>query len=241
MKSDIYHLVTLNDGKSDTAAIVKTFSDMAAKRLKSDLTLLNFCNEMPVSYGAQILSVDTDSVELSVHEHQALMIKQDKCTLVKSKHFHSEYGVHCFAAYVNVPKKTVILHNFAYAQIRAERREAVRVRVSGNVPIKFACNDVNIEGSLQDISTNGLSLTSTLAPTLAADQPGQLSFALNGTPVTVRGKFIRSVTDGAAGGYTHIFQIITDMVVDNTIGRFIFQRQVEIMQQLKENLAFETT
>ena len=121
MKNDIYHLVTVKDGASDNTSIVKVFTEMAAGRLKSDFTLLNYYDEVPVSYGSTIVVVDGDSVELKIHEHQALILKHDNSTLIKSRHFHHELGVHCYASYVNVAKKTAILHNFAYAQIRAER------------------------------------------------------------------------------------------------------------------------
>ena len=127
-------------------------------RLKCDLSLLNYCNEVPVSYGATIVTVEKDSVELSVHEHQALIMKQNNSTLIKSKHFDKGLGVHCYAAYVNVTKKAAILHNFAYAQIRADRREAVRVKVNGTMPVRFFRENMVIEGTMIDISASGISL-----------------------------------------------------------------------------------
>jgi PilZ domain len=238
MKSDIYRLVTVNDGKTDTAAIVKVFDEMAAGRLKCDLKPLNYCDEVPVSYGATVTTVEKDSVELAVHEHQALVIKQDKSTLIKSRHFHNELGVHCYAAYVNVPKKTVILHNFAYAQIRAERREAVRVKVHEPLSVKFAYENVTIEGTMVDISGNGISFHSDLVPATEIDQMGLLYFALSGTPLAVTGSFVKSAPQGS-DGHTCIFQMKPDRVSDTVIGRFIYQRQVEIVQQLKEGLVVE--
>jgi len=105
MGNDHYQLVTINDGKSDADAIIKVFSAMQDGRLKCDLSLLNYCNEVPVCYSATIATVEDDSVELSVHEHQALIMKQNNSTLIKSQHFGKGLGVHCYAAYVNVPKK----------------------------------------------------------------------------------------------------------------------------------------
>ena len=93
MSSDVHHLVTLNDGKSDTAEIIKVFSEMSTGRVKCDLKLLNYVDEVPVSYGAEINSVSDDSIKLAVHEHQAVIMKHHKSTLVKSKHFQNELGV----------------------------------------------------------------------------------------------------------------------------------------------------
>lgn len=238
MKADIYHLVTVNDGASDNAAIVQVFSDMAANRLKRDFSLLNYYDEVPVSYGSTIVGVEGDSVELKVHEHQALILKQDNSALIKCRHFHNDLGVHCYASYVNVAKKTVILHNFAYAQIRAERREAVRVRVRDPLPVKFTYGSVAIEGNLVDISGSGVSIHADLVPATDTDQGGMLHLTLAGTALTIPGSFVRA-TEDASDGTTCIFQIKPDTRTDTIIGRFIYQRQVEIIQQLKDEVAVE--
>jgi hypothetical protein len=238
MKSDVYNLVTINDGKSDGAAIVKILSEMAAGRLKSDLRLLNYYDEVPVSYPATIVSVDVDSVELTIHENQAVLLKLHNSTLLKSKHFHHEMGVHCYAAYINVPKKTVILHNFAYAQIRAERREAVRVKVYENLPVTFSYNNTTIEGNMVDISGSGISTRSELAPEIIADQSGLLSFRLMGSTLKVPGTLVKSGAS-ADGGHICIFQMKLDRNSDTIVGQFIYQRQVEIIQQLKEGLVVQ--
>jgi len=238
MKNDIYHLVTVNDGASDSAAILKVFSEMEAGRLKSDFMLLNYYDEVPVSYGSTITSVEEDSVELKVHEHQALILKHDNSTLIKSRHFHHDLGVHCYASYVNIAKKIVILHNFAYAQIRAERREAVRVKVRDRLALKFSYDGVTIEGKLLDISGCGVSIRSDFVPATEGDQAGVLSFSLSGTPVTVAGSFVRATANGNEG-YVCVFKIKPDRSTDNIIGRFIYQRQVEIIQQLREGLVVE--
>ena len=232
MKSKVFHLVTFNDGKSDSAAIVKVFSEIAAGRLKCDLKLLNYCGEMPVSYGSAITSVGKDSVELLIHEHQSMIINHDKYTLIKSEHFHNELGVHCSVSNVNVPNNTVVLHNFAYAQIRSEKREAIRVKVNGALPVRFFYENVNIEGSMVDISGNSISINFNRFPAMKADQSGQLFFTLSGTQLAVPGLFVKSSTNGS-DGHICIFHIKPDKMTDSTISRFICLRQVEVIQQLK--------
>ena len=235
MKNDIYNLVTVDNGKSDTASIIKVFSEMAAGKLRCDLRLLNYYSEVPVSYDSTINSVEMDCVELSVHEHQALIMKQEKSTIVKSKHFHDELAVHCYASYVNVQKKTVILNNFAFAQVRAERREAVRVAVHGTLCVKFSSGNAEFEGSLVDISGNGLSINTYSAPATDFNQPGLLHFSLAGAPLVVTGSFVRCTMQGN-GQQLCVFRMEPDRRSDGLIGKFIYQRQVEIIQELKEGL-----
>lgn len=239
MTSDVYHLVTINNGESDNAAIIKVFSEMAAGRLKCDLKLLNYYNEVPVSYDSTITTVDQDRVELMVHEHQALIITHDNGTLITSKHFHNGLlGVHCHAAQVNVLKKTAILHNFAYALIRAKRREDVRVKVRGILPARFSYGNVTIEGDMVDISNNGIAINSGLVPTTESGQTGLVYFTLNGTSLGLPGSFIRS-TMNEDGSHLCMFKMKTDNKNDSIISRFIFQRQVEIILQLKEGKVLE--
>jgi len=238
MKSDLYRLATVKDVKTDTTSIIKVFSDMAEGRVKSDIRLLNYYQEVPVTYPSTIKSVDTDSVELSVHEHQAILMKHDNSTLVTSSHFHKEYGVHCYAAYVSVAKKIVILHNFSYAQIRAARREAVRVSVKDNISATFSYDNILIEGKMLDISGTGISILSFEVPATETDQPGLLTFTLMGTLLTVHGAFVRAIANGVDGQIC-IFKTKLDRAGDNVVGKFVYQRQIEIIQELKDGLIEE--
>ena len=235
MKSDVYRLVTVSDGKADTATIAQIFSAMSTGRLKSDLQLLNYYNEVPVSYSASLISVDDDSVELCVHEHQALIMKHDKATLVKSRHFQNELGVHCYATYVNTTKKTVVLQNFAYAQIRAERREAVRVKVNRPIRVEFEYEGSTIAGSMIDISGNGLSILADGVTAAGVNQEGHLNFTMAGTSLLVPGALVKS-TPLASGGTINVFRMNPGRQADTVIGQFIYQRQVEIIQELKDGL-----
>jgi hypothetical protein len=238
MNSDVYTLVTIKDGKTDADSITEIFSQMAAGRLSSDLMLVNYYDELPVSYRATVTSAEKDNIELAVHEHQALIMKQDKSTLIKSSHFNNGLGVHCYATYVNIPKRAAFLSNFAYAQIRAERREAVRVKVHEKVPVTFSWDGAGIVGSLVDISGSGVSINCERAPELAVGQTGQLKFTLSGSLSAAPGTFVRS-TPTEDDRHVCIFQMQPDRRSDIIIGQFIYQRQIEIIRELKDGVAVD--
>lgn len=235
MVQDHFQLISVVDGKTDAAAIMRLFAEMRAGRLKNDLTLLNYCDEIPVSYGTSILSVDQDSVELSVHEHQAQILKQKNSTLIKSASFVKGLSVHCYATYVNVAKKVAILHNFAYAQIKAERREAVRVKVGAPLPVTFICQQVAISGTMIDISASGISLLVDKPLPATIEGPGVMSFTLEDTPLTTPAQFVRSIAT-TGDRQIAICTIKPDRITDSAIGRCIYQRQVEVILALKEGL-----
>lgn len=232
-KSDIYRLATLEDGKADADAILRVFAEIASGTLKNDLRFLNYYHEVPVCYPATVQSVEGDSVEFLVHEHQGMVIRHDRYALVKSSHFPKELGVHGFAAYTNVQKKTAILHNFAYAQIRAERREAVRVAVSGRLPVTFTFNGGRVEGLMKDISGTGLSLFASESLALEGDLPGVLSFNLMDNLTLVPARFVRSLK-GSEETQVYVFRMEPDRRTETLIGQFSYQRQIEILKDLKE-------
>jgi hypothetical protein len=235
MKDDKYHLVTVKDGKSDLSTIINIFSQMSEGQLDCDLQLLNYYEEIPISYGATITTVGEDSIEVSVHQNQVMLIKNDHNTIIKSEHFHNQLGVHCYVAYVNVPKKTVILHNFAYAQIRAERREAVRVKVRGEIPVTFSFDTTTIKGRIVDISGNGISMLADPHPAFETNQTGLLAFTLNKMPLTVPGSFVRFVSS-EQDRTIDLFRMEPDRRSEGPIGQFIYQRQIEIIRELKDGL-----
>ena len=239
MNSDAYHLVTVTDGRSDSAAIIEVFSDMAEGRLTNDLRLLNYYNEVPVSFGTTITRVDRDRIEVIVHEHQALIIDHARGTLITSKHFHNGLlGVHCRASRVHVTQRTAILYNFAYAMIRAERREVVRVRVNEMRPVKFSYDNAAIEGAMVDISGNGMAIRTGPIPTMESCQTGILSFTLGDTPLELPASLIRCTMD-AEDSRLCMFKMESNNRSDSVISRFIFRRQAEIILELKEGKVLE--
>lgn len=237
VKRDTYQIVTLENGKADASAIMKVFADMAAGRIDNDLRLLNYYHEVPLSYGASILSIEEDSVELNIDRYQALVINHDKHTLLKSRHFHNELGVHGIAAYISIPKERVVLQNFAYAKLRAERRERVRVRMSGELPVVCACGEASTLGTILDMSETGVSVLFHQRPEIKLNEPHFLSFPLMDISIKTPATFVRALERG--GHCICIFQLEMDTRTAGVVSQFIYQRQVEIIRELKETVAVE--
>lgn len=231
---NVYHIVTVEDGRADSEAILKVFADMAAGDLPCDIKLLNYYREIPVSYNARIVNIAKDRVELAIHQHQALVMKFDKHTLIKSKHFRDHLGVHCFAAYVNTSKEVAILIRFAYAQIKAERRNAVRVTVDPAIPAAFSNQDFVIDGKVMDISESGVSILSDKEPVPGENLQGMLSFTITGETLMIQASFFKTIeTDD---GFVCVFQFKLTGHSEKIISHYIYTRQVEIIRELKDNL-----
>jgi len=231
--NDRYHLVTVKDEKTDTEEIIKLFSGMAEGVIECDIRLINYIDEMPLSYDAKIVALDGNRIELKVHENQAMVMQMEKQTIIRSNSFLEGLVVHAKISYINVIKKTALLQNFRYACIPAARRGVVRVKLAETCPVTFVTEIGCITGSLIDISGSGVSIIFENRPDIPLGQQGQLSFMLVETPMRIPAITVKSVLhDNSA--ITLIFKINLGKMEDAAVNRFIYQRQVEIIRALKE-------
>ena len=231
---NIYSIVTVKDGRADSEEIIEIFSDMASGKIPGDLKLLNYYRQIPVSYNAHIVNISRDRVEFKIHQNQALVMRFDKHTLIKSSHFSKGLGVHCFSAYINVHKEVAILTRFAYAQIKAERRGAVRVTVPTVISAVFVNSEIEISGSLLDISENGVSILTNAEPLTGEELQGTLTFSIAGNKLELASCLIKIMK--TAEGFICVFQYQLKGVSEKILSRYIYSRQVEIIKELKEQL-----
>lgn len=229
---DLYHLVTIADGRKDSAAIMDVLQKIYDGKLRNDLKLLNFIREVPVSFNATLENVADDRIELTVHQNQAVMMKHDKFTLIRSSHFPSEYGVHAYVALANPTKGMAILTRFAYAQIRADRRSAVRVQIHQAMSGTFTGPSGTISGNMLDISVGGISLKVQGNIAGEPEDTGRFSCDLPTGRLEVPARFLKVVkTDEECKA---IFVIEPDSKMETVISQFTFNEQIEIIKELKE-------
>lgn len=229
---DLYHLVTVADGRKDSAAIMDVLQQIHDGKLRNDLKLLNFIREVPVSFSATLENVADDRVELSVHQNQAVMMKHDKFTLIRSAHFPHEYGVHAYVALANPTKCIAILTRFAYAQIRADRRTAVRVQIHHAMPGTFVGSSGTISGNMLDISVGGISLKVQGKVDGELEDTGRFSCVLPTGKLEVPARLLKIVTTDE--DCSVIFVIEPDSKMETVISQFIFNEQIDIIKELKE-------
>jgi len=229
---DSYQLITLTDVKQDTTEILSTLSTLCKGTLANDLRLLNYYQSIPVTYGATVEHVDREVVELAVAQQQAVVMHQEKQVFLKSAHFPKD--VVAAVSYVNIAKCRALVSKFAYVLIRAERRECVRVQVRGKTEAEFFAPGVRIAGQLFDISLSGIAITADPASPPEQGLGGMVTLRLPGGPFEVAGEFIRVVE--VQGHRLCILAIKPDNRLEKVISQFIFQRQVEVIRELKDKI-----
>jgi c-di-GMP-binding flagellar brake protein YcgR len=229
--SDHYQLISKASAREDSAAIVAVLQKMHHGELSADLRLLNYYEEIPVSYPARIEFIEDDMVDVLVHQHQSVVMKLSKKTILKSQHFEHEVLANVFR--VDIGKTLATLTNFAYVVVRAERRRFVRVTVKDRFEVIFTDGERKLRGSLCDISLTGVAVVSVDGgnnfDTLT---DGTLLLSLGDKPISLPSRLLK--IDMAAGEQHYIFEFEASSRDEIAISHFIFQRQVEIIKDLKD-------
>lgn len=231
---NFYNLVTLRDGRTDNDQILEILTDIFEGKLSNDLRLLNYYHEIPVSYKTSILNISKDRVEFQIHQHQALLIKANKHTLLKSSHFPKGLGVHCIPAYVNLNREIAILTRLAYSNITAESRKAIRVAVYPPASAVFATAGPIITGTVIDISESGLSMLTNDEITLEENTEGTVFFTLSEKALEIPAFFLKTIE--TKEGCLCVLQYQVQGAAETIISQYIYSRQVEIIRELKDHL-----
>jgi hypothetical protein len=228
-----YDIVTRVDGKSDSDEILSILTDISAGRRKNDLKLVNYYQEMPISYGAvEIDECRGGALELTIHQNQTVVIAHQKQTVLKSNHFPDGLSVHAIVDDVNVKKSYVVLGRFAYTSIKAERRNAVRVKLQESVQVNIKADGATYTGILADISVSGIKIKDSELPSNPANAFIDITFS--GAKISLPGTFLRENVN--ENGHFHVFTIAPDTHSEGVISKLIYNRQIEIIQMLKDQI-----
>jgi hypothetical protein len=229
--NDIYQKIQLAGENEDSKEILDTLAAIREGRLANDLALLNYFREIPVSYGATVLTIEESAAELAVHQIQAVVIALEKVTVLKSRHFRRD--VIANVNYVNVEKSRIVLSTFSYALVRADRRMSVRVELADPIYASFTSAQATVSGRLLDMSLTGISVIVSQDPGISVSEKGELAVTLPIGTITVPASLLKTVP--RADGCRLVFEIEATRATELSISQYIFRRQIEIVKELKDH------
>lgn len=220
----------------DQSEILKTFQDKFNTKDGQKVELTNYYRGLPVIYPAKVLGVERGTIDLDVNPQQAIAMASDHYTLISSKLFPDPIVAH--VQYINVKKHIASLTKLCFVEILAEKRAAVRLNLDPPVRSTIQYQDQGIPGNLVDISTQGLAIIiDDVALEIGAEMSIKFmlpdSVLLKQTLVKVPATLIDIV--GEASPYRFRFKIAPEKHQEQMISRYIFQRQVEIIRDLKDS------
>jgi hypothetical protein len=228
-----FDIVTIVDGKTDCDEILSILIDISNGRRTNDLKLVNYFQEMPISYGNIALDeCRGGTLTLTLHQNQTAVIAHQKQTILKSRYFPEGLSVHAIAEFVNTKRSTVTLGRFAYASVKSDRRDTVRVKVQDKIPVTIKTDSATCTGLLVDISVNGLKVKDSGLP--SAPGNAELDITFPGGKVTLPGHFLRERIN--ENGHFHVFTFNPDTHAEAVISKMINSRQIEIIHMLKNQI-----
>jgi c-di-GMP-binding flagellar brake protein YcgR len=227
-----YQLLTVDDVPTDEAAILTTLSAISDRKLTNDIRLVNYYKELPVIYDARITHCERGVVEMQVSDLQAAAMMIEQETFIKSEHLR--HDVIARVLKIKQDKLLVLFTNFQYVLITAERRLAVRVRVSDRYDASFFHNHHLVHGVIEDISFGGISIRAPKGSTMEENVTGIVSISLPNTKLEVTGRLIKVKEDDSSKKY--IIEMEVDSRCERQISQFIFSQQSRIIRELKDNI-----
>lgn len=219
----------------DQAQILACFRDLL-KQGKTRVSLVNYYKGLPISYPATIAVVDRDVLELDIHPQQAVAIDKDRYAFIRCPAFSHVVGAHVH--YVNVRKQAASLKGFFFAELMAERRNAIRLELDPPTEAVFEFQGESLQGKLVDLSMSGAAVRFENSPSIDDGLETMLQFILpniiQNTSAKIKVPARLLGTSEHKGAHLLKFSITPDKALEQQISHYIFQRQVEIIRELKE-------
>lgn len=125
--SSLYHTAIEKSYDEDHAKIVETLQDLI-KQGKTNVKLVNFYQGLPLAFPATLVSISHATLDMDLHQQQAVAISHDRFTFIRCSAFKHDVGAH--VRYINLRKQAVSVDRFFFAEIMAERRNTVRLSLT---------------------------------------------------------------------------------------------------------------
>lgn len=220
---------TVSDDKKDMMTI---FSTAFKSDPKLEIQLINYYKGMPLSFNAKITAIDKDIIELNVYPQQAVAISDDHYTFIRSSLF--KHDIVAKAHDVDIKQKSVSLSLISYAELCAERRNHIRLRVNPPIDAIYMSTQGTVRGEIVELSTAGTIMHVDHSVDVDTWEEGKLLFRLPGADqiIKIPAKFI-TVIDNAMP-LLFIFGFTADSLTEKQIAKYLFNRQIEIIRMLKE-------
>lgn len=221
----------------DHSEIMSTIRAAYKSDPKLEIQLINYYKGLPVSYKARVMGVEHDSLELDVNPQQAVAISDEHYAFIRSKLF--KYDLVAKAQYVNIKRKAVTLKQLCYVEIMAERRNHIRLKVYPPIDACYMSNQGAVHGSIVELSTAGAILTAGQSENVFTGVEAPLHFTLPDSELNIANcieipaKLITIIDEINPSRY--IFSLSPDRPSEKHIAKFLFNRQIEIVRELRDS------
>lgn len=199
------------------------------------LQFFNYYKEVPISAPAEFLYVFDDTLACRTNETQTRAIKDCKYTILRSAKLEND--VYANAAY-NEETNEIILSDFALVDVMPDRRNALRVKIGGFFQVEIEAGEERFKARLTDLSLGGCAINVKDKALFGNFTYFYLNFSLSlesqSTPHNLRVMARLLRFENNTPPYRSILLFEHDRRSEDLIGRFVAQRQGEIIRELKD-------
>ncbi len=224
-----YKQMTVHSAQKDEAAIIKALTAIMHNKFPNDLILLNYYNDMPISFGANIEHIDHGIVAMTVHSFQAVSMILQNTTFLKSDLL--PHWVLANVLKIDREHNLAYLTLFSYVQNTSERRMYVRMTLPDMVEASFHNNQQEVPGAVREISFGGVAILAPQENVLKEKEKGVVTLLLPSVKLDVPGVFLKYQEQDSLR--RHIFQLKMNTKSERILSQFIYQQQSKIMEEIK--------
>lgn len=222
----------------DSVEIVAALREIIKNNTRVAFRLVNYFKGLPLSYPATLVEMSKGgTLELDVHKQQAVALNLNGYAFIKCDYF--DRAILAEAQNVNVRNMTASLRNFSFVQILAENRTSLRLELDPQTDAEITWEDVVTTGKVIELSLGGFSIRShTRCPVPVGAEVALKVMVPNllqntQTRLETKAKLVRVSPEESTDVWR--FSITAEPQSEGLLSRFIFQRQVEIIRELKDN------
>lgn len=200
----------------------------------SSLQFFNYYKEVPVAAAVEVLYLFGDSLVCRSNQTQSRAIKTSCYTVIRSKQL--PHDVYAKAEYC-AESDEITLSEFSYVELLPDRRNALRVKIGGLFQITVEAGPERFTAKLKDLSLGGCALEVPDKALLGRYRYFylNLAFQLQGQAapqqLRIMARLLRFESQENPCRCIMLFE--HDRRSEDLIGRYIAQRQAEILRELK--------
>ncbi|NJD37092.1 MAG: hypothetical protein FIA89_02035 [Geobacter sp.] len=205
-----------------------------AQKERHDLQFFNYYKEVPIASAAELLYLFGDSLVCRTNQTQSRAVKLSRYTILRSRTL--PHDVYATAEYTEDTDE-ITLSEFSYVEVLPDRRNALRVKIGGLFQVPVEAGPDRFTAKLKDLSLGGCALEIPDKTLLGNYRYFylNLAFQLQGqtTPQQLRimARLLRFESQEKPCRCIMLFE--HDRRSEDLIGRYIAQRQAEIIRELK--------
>ena len=228
-----YREIVLSSKADDEASILSVFRDIYASDPDAVFSLLNIYKELPINNNGAIFDIKGKVIEFRTIPLQLAAIDFCKETVIQAPFLNA--AVLGRAVYLDIPHQLVGLGDFSYAEVNSDKRNAVRVRLKTPANVSLTVSETKVSGVIRDISLSGCCVSTLLGQVF--EQAGAATIHLK---LMHEGQIhetdvpVRIVRVAGTGPYECAMVFQHNGESERILSMFIYQRQLEIIRELKE-------